>query len=680
VRFGTGYDSIGSVTGAAHITAAADVRAGTAVDATTGSASIPAASDVRSTIPVDDTTGTVILPAEADVELGVGYGAGGTEYTGSWAGDGAFTSGDRNKLEAVFTKLPANYNIAGTNVVTTLESRLTEGRASNLDKLSDGTLDIRNASGNVGGKVLGGGTSTILATGAWALDHTGANLATALTAISNADLTAVRIAYLDNLNVGGPVASQAEAVAIQNNTRCVRVVPPQMQRPAEGSTVFRIELLLYDATGNMEAPDTAPTIGVVNSEGTSRDANLEATTMTLVSTGRYRSTYTVASDHPVEELIVAFSVTEGDAARIYANPAIVADVIAVDFTANDRLDLQATRQFTDKATSTVEPDGGNYRFTAASLANIPTTLTKQDVVDAGLMVPNGTPAAGSPQALLLDIPTTAELPQIVADGMYLLGSGVAVAGSMIYRLSAVGSASTYHTTLLDRLTSLLVEKGGGVYKFSTTALEEAPRVAKQDVADALLLVPNGNAAEGSPMAFLEMIESIGLDITLQQIADAMALATADEPAAGSVLAYLAEIYGKAATIAAGKPTATGGGVSTDGKTITLIQQTGYTLAEGTELRWTDTGETWRDLTGASGTLTILIGQAVVVNKEVVIDLTGDDPSVYAELTSEETAILAVTTGGKFNLQFAWPTGPGWTLPTTTGPGKVIVVANVTPVA
>lgn len=167
-----------------------------------------------------------------------------------------------------------------------------------------------------------------------------------------ARLTALRAGYLDNLNVGGPVASSAEVVGIQNNTRAVRVVPDVFERPDSGSTVFRIELLLYDSVGNMEVPDSAPTLGVVNQGGTSRDSNLDSTTMALVSTGRYRATYTVDTNHAIEQLIFAFSVVEGGNTRILANPAQVVDTTAVDFTAADRLKLEqlATDYTTLRAT------------------------------------------------------------------------------------------------------------------------------------------------------------------------------------------------------------------------------------------------------------------------------------------------------------------------------------------
>lgn len=191
-------------------------------------------------------------------------------------------------------------------LIDTLVARLTSARAGYLDNLSGGAVALN---------------------------------ADAVTLLAR--LTATRAGYLDKLNISGNVASSAEATAIQNNTRVVRVVPTNLQRPASSSTPFTIELLAYDAVGNMEAPDSAPTLSVVNQAGTSRDANLDSTTMTLVSTGRYRAVYSVASDATPEQLLFAFSVVEGGATRVYVNTAQVVDTLASDFTSTDRSKLDA---------------------------------------------------------------------------------------------------------------------------------------------------------------------------------------------------------------------------------------------------------------------------------------------------------------------------------------------------
>lgn len=137
----------------------------------------------------------------------------------------------------------------------------------------------------------------------------------------------------------GTVASSAEVVAIQNNTRVVRVVPDVIERPDSGTATYRVELLLYDDVGNMEAPDSAPTIALVNQSGTDRSSRLDSTTMALVSTGRYRAIYTADVGDALEQLVWTFSVVEGSATRLYGNNSIVVDTSAVDFTAADRVKL-----------------------------------------------------------------------------------------------------------------------------------------------------------------------------------------------------------------------------------------------------------------------------------------------------------------------------------------------------
>ncbi len=160
------------------------------------------------------------------------------------------------------------------------------------------------------------------------------------TALSDAGVTAARMGYVDNLNVGGNVASSAEATAIQNNTRVVRVVPDVIERPDSGTTTYRVELLLYDDVGNMEAPDSAPTLALVNQAGTDRSSRLDSATMALVSTGRYRAIYTADAADTLEQLVWTFSVVEGGATRLYGNQSLIVDTTAVDFTAADRTKLE----------------------------------------------------------------------------------------------------------------------------------------------------------------------------------------------------------------------------------------------------------------------------------------------------------------------------------------------------
>lgn len=154
-----------------------------------------------------------------------------------------------------------------------------------------------------------------------------------------ARLTATRAGFLDNLNVGGLIASSAEVTSVQNNTRVVRVVPSTIERPNAGTQTYRIELLLYDEAGNMEVPDSAPTIELVDQDGNDLASRLDSATMALVETGRYRAIYTASDIDELEQLVWAFSVIEGGVTRKYGNTSIIVDTVASDFTAADRTKL-----------------------------------------------------------------------------------------------------------------------------------------------------------------------------------------------------------------------------------------------------------------------------------------------------------------------------------------------------
>lgn len=186
-----------------------------------------------------------------------------------------------------------------------------------------------------------GGTTTLLSR-ITALLQTKAEADTAHGLLATAAALVTAQADLDEIQThlpAGVVASSTEVVAIQNNTRVVRVVPTVIERPDAGTTTYRVELLLYDETGNMETPDSAPTIALVNQAGTDLSARLDSPTMALVSTGRYRAIYTASLTDDLEQLVWAFSVVEGGNTRVYGNTTLIVDTTAVDFTVADRVTL-----------------------------------------------------------------------------------------------------------------------------------------------------------------------------------------------------------------------------------------------------------------------------------------------------------------------------------------------------
>lgn len=139
----------------------------------------------------------------------------------------------------------------------------------------------------------------------------------------------------------GALAASAEVTAIQNNTGVARIVPPVLERPDAGGMTYTVRLYLYDSVGNMETPDSAPTLHVENQVGTGRDDHLDSTTMVLESTGVYKAVYTLQATDALEQLNWKFAVSEGSVTRQWGNSSLVVDTTAVDFTAEDRAALAA---------------------------------------------------------------------------------------------------------------------------------------------------------------------------------------------------------------------------------------------------------------------------------------------------------------------------------------------------
>jgi hypothetical protein len=296
-------------------------------------------------------------------------------------------------------------------------------------------------------------------------------------------LTAPRAGYLDKLNVTGNVASSAEVTAIQNNTRVRVIVPPVMERPDAGSTAFLLHLYCYDEAGNMEAPDSTPTVTAANHAGTDRSANLGA--VANPGTGHYTVTYTLSSGDAVEQLLFEWTVTEGGVARQHGAAAQVVDTTAVDFTSADRTTLQA-----------VESAVGALNDLSSAEAQ----------------------AAAAAALNTYDPPTHAEVTALVDA---IKGAGwttetlVAIQAAVNSRLAASGYTAPDNAgiaaakAVTDKLDTA-VELDGAVYRFTQNALEQGPVGAGSDpqaIAAALLdgLLAGHNAAGSVGRALLDIL-------------------------------------------------------------------------------------------------------------------------------------------------------------------------------
>lgn len=202
-----------------------------------------------------------------------------------------------------------------------------------------GTGEIDTSSGKVPATIAAGDMATDSVTAAALTTDAATKIFNSLVA-GHTTVGGVGKLIADNLDATvSSRASSTEVTSIQNNTRVVRVVPSVIERPDSGTTEYRIELLLYDTVGNMEVPDSAPTIALVDQGGTDLSGRLDSATMALVSTGRYRAIYTATNTDDLEQLVWAFSVVEGGNTRIYGNTTIIVDTTAVDFTSSDRSNL-----------------------------------------------------------------------------------------------------------------------------------------------------------------------------------------------------------------------------------------------------------------------------------------------------------------------------------------------------
>ncbi len=161
-------------------------------------------------------------------------------------------------------------------------------------------------------------------------------------------LSAARAGYLDKLNISGNVAASSEVTAIQNNTTTSLIAPANILRPAVGTLTAKIVVYLTDEIGNMEAPDSAPTLSVYNAAGANLTARLSSATGTLTTTGVYTWDYTSTSTDDAEELLFTVTVIEGGITRYKGVTSWITDNATTDFTSSDRADLLLIKGYVDE--------------------------------------------------------------------------------------------------------------------------------------------------------------------------------------------------------------------------------------------------------------------------------------------------------------------------------------------
>jgi hypothetical protein len=159
-------------------------------------------------------------------------------------------------------------------------------------------------------------------------------------------LSAARAGYVDNLNVGGPVASAGQVSSLAVNTRANLNVPVEIETPDSSTQVYKVRLHLFDVEGNMEAPDSTPTVALTNAAGTDRSGRLSGASNP--STGVYTWDYTATAGDAEEQLVWVFTVVEGGLTRTYPATTYVVEESAYRFSSTDRSNLGAIKTKTDQ--------------------------------------------------------------------------------------------------------------------------------------------------------------------------------------------------------------------------------------------------------------------------------------------------------------------------------------------
>lgn len=176
-------------------------------------------------------------------------------------------------------------------------------------------------------------------------------------------LTSARAGYLDNLNVGGNVATQTDVLAINQSAsrRLIISTISVYERPTLGdsSIEYQIELRLYDEDGSPVNDDTAPTFSATGTVSGNLDANLTA--QTNPATGVYRCGYTVEDSHVIEQVRIEGNATIAAATFNISCFTMVADYTSATFSTTDRDNIQSVY---DRITNMTLDNAGNYEWSA----------------------------------------------------------------------------------------------------------------------------------------------------------------------------------------------------------------------------------------------------------------------------------------------------------------------------
>jgi hypothetical protein len=196
-------------------------------------------------------------------------------YSRLGAPAGASVSADIAAIQAKTVNLPASPAAVGSNMGS-----------------------VSSVTGDVGGKVLGGGAGVMSAVGVRAVDSAGNAIAPAATALSTADYTAARAAKLDQLDAA--ISSRAPSATAVSNADYTAARAAKLDN-ADVATSTRLATAGYTAPDNATIGTTATAVAAVKAKTDNLPANPAAQTLldVAVSTRLAAAGYTAPDNASV---------------------------------------------------------------------------------------------------------------------------------------------------------------------------------------------------------------------------------------------------------------------------------------------------------------------------------------------------------------------------------------------
>lgn len=376
--FAMGGSSLALTTGAISATTLATsgtttLNALTVSNATT----LTGAVSLGSTLGITGTTTLAAVTSSGTVTFNALTVSNATTLTGAVSLGSTLGVTGATTLAGVTTSGTVTFNALTVTNGTTLTGAVSAANASNnivgidVAKFSGDSTAADNAELFFDGTGYNASASTIGTATTLTNDPTG--VTTLLTRLS-----AARAGYMDNLNVGGAVASQADITALNQSAsrRLILATVAQYERPESGSSTYTVELRTYDGDGAATNADSDPTLTATGIVSGSLAANLSA--ITNPATGVYRWTYTVSSAATVEQVSFNVSATMSTAFTLTAYTQVV-NLVSATWTSTDASNLTAIfNKLPSKSylTGTANTDGdvqmdeatGNFPGSVASVA------------------------------------------------------------------------------------------------------------------------------------------------------------------------------------------------------------------------------------------------------------------------------------------------------------------------